>query len=30
MEAYGAYNLPLLQTFDVIKVAAMERGWVIA
>ena len=30
MEAYGAYNLPLLQSFDVIKVAAMERGWVIA
>ena len=30
MEAYGAYNIPLQQTFDVIKVGAMERGWVIA
>ena len=30
MEGYGAYGIPMGQTFDLIKVAAMERGWVIA
>lgn len=30
IEGYGAYGLPMTQNFDLIKVAAMERGWVIA
>jgi len=30
MEGYGSYGIPQSQNFDLIKVAAMERGWVIA
>lgn len=30
MEGYGAYGINMHQGFDLIKVAAMERGWVIA
>jgi len=30
MEAYGAYNSPLSQSFNIVQTAAMERGWVIA
>ena len=30
MEAYGAYNSPLSQSFNIVQTSAMERGWVIA
>ena len=30
LEGYGAYGIPMSQGFDLIKVGAMERGWVIA
>ena len=30
MEAYGSYGFPMIQSFDLTKVAAMERGWVFA
>jgi protease II len=30
MEGYGAYGVPMTQGFNIINMAAMERGWVIA
>jgi protease II len=30
IEAYGAYGLSMSQSFNVVNLAAMERGWVIA
>lgn len=30
MEGYGAYGIPMAQTFDLVKIAAMERGWLFA
>jgi len=30
MEGYGSYGFPMSQNFDLVKVAAMERGWVFA
>ena len=30
MEGYSAYGLSLCQGFNIVNLAAMERGWVIA
>jgi|LauGreDrversion4_2_1035121.scaffolds.fasta_scaffold65814_3 protease II len=30
LDAYGAYGIPLSQGFNVVNMAAMERGWIIA
>ena len=30
LEGYGAYGLPMREDFNIVNVAAMERGWVIA
>ena len=30
MESYGAYGLKLSQGFNIVKMSAMEKGWIIA
>ena len=30
IEGYGAYGIPMGQNFDLVKVAAMERGYIYA